>query len=865
MNKGLLLLACFFIVTTVSAQFSDNFNDGEFTSNPAWQGSPSDFIINTNRQLQSNNTIASSSYQITTNNPMVQKTEWEFWARLEFNTSSANYVDVWLASELQNPAITTNTGYFVRIGSTGDDICLYKKTSGSAPQKIIDGVDDLLNNSSNTMKIKVIHTASGQWILLRDMSGVGNAYRSEGVIIDNAISTSNFFSISVQQSTASFFQKHFFDDFVVKPFVEVTTQPAIVSVSAPTSTTVKITFDRPVNIASAEIASHYFISGIGNPVSAIVDGANGSVVNLNFASSFLPNIKNTMLINEVSDVFGNSVNNFLQDFYYYRAPIYDVVIDEVFPDPSPQFGLPSQKFIELKNNATFTVNLKNWKLSDGNNTAMLPDIELLPDSFLIITTSSGVDSYKTFGKTITLSGFPSLNITGGTVILYTETGAVMHAMNYDLASYQNELKKEGGYTLEMINTKAGCVIDQNWIASSDPSGGTPGRKNSVDENKKFDESFKLMNAFLTSTDTLFVIINKSTDSTTAAQKENYMIDGGLGIKSIEVLPPFFNILKITLNTPANAANIYTIKVNSFSGCDGSSISNTKNTASFAIPEDPAAGDIVINEVLFDPRPNDVDYIELYNNSDKAFDLRKLFIANRNATGAPANFSQITNQTKLILPKQFALLTTNPASTLSNYISGNADAFIKINSLPSMPDDSGSVILLGQQGDIIDEVNYSKYWHFSLIKDREGISLERISYSGPSNQSNFHSASTIVHGTPGYKNSQSASGDNSVGNFTLSPEIFSPDIDGTDDFLTISYEFPSPGYVTNIKIFDASGRMVRYLEKNSLSSVKGYYRWDGLDEKNQKLPQGIYIIYFEAFNEGGKKVVHKKSVVLARRW
>jgi flagellar hook assembly protein FlgD len=99
---------------------------------------------------------------------------------------------------------------------------------------------------------------------------------------------------------------------------------------------------------------------------------------------------------------------------------------------------------------------------------------------------------------------------------------------------------------------------------------------------------------------------------------------------------------------------------------------------------------------------------------------------------------------------------------------------------------------------------------------------------------------------------------------VTPDIFSPDNEGTDDFATINYSFPSPGYVANITIFDASGRKVRYLEQNALSGIKGYYRWDGLDDKNRKLSQGIYIIYTEIFNTAGKKKQFKNTVVLARK-
>ena len=133
-------------------------------------------------------------------------------------------------------------------------------------------------------------------------------------------------------------------------------------------------------------------------------------------------------------------------------------------------------------------------------------------------------------------------------------------------------------------------------------------------------------------------------------------------------------------------------------------------------------------------------------------------------------------------------------------------------------------------------------------------MERIDYNAPTQQpDNWHSAATSVgYGTPTYKNSQYKINDGVQGDITVTPEIVSPDNDGIDDFATITYNFPSPGYVANITVFDANGRVVRYLQRNALCGITGNYRWDGLGEKNQKLPVGIYIIYTEVFNLSGKK-------------
>src|SRR6185369_2237327 len=116
-------------------------------------------------------------------------------------------------------------------------------------------------------------------------------------------------------------------------------------------------------------------------------------------------------------------------------------------------------------------------------------------------------------------------------------------------------------------------------------------------------------------------------------------------------------------------------------------------------------------------------------------------------------------------------------------------------------------------------------------------------------------------TPTYKNSQYRINDEVKAEINVSPEIVSPDNDGQDDFATIDYSFPEPGYVANVTIFDATGRLVRYLQRNALCGTKGNFRWDGLGERNQQLATGIYILFMEVFNLSGKKKQFKKSIVV----
>jgi hypothetical protein len=867
-RKFFFCLIIFQIISVITkAQITENFSDGDFTNDPEWEGSISDFTVNDSGQLQSNNTIANSIFYLSTESALAANVEWEFRVQIAFNPSSANYIDVYLTASASDISQNSTYGYFVRIGNTDDEISLYRKSSSGAIVKIIDGTDGILNTSNNAVKIKVVRDATNKWTLLRDISGTGNSYTSEGTIVDATYTNSSYFGFLIKQSTAGFFQKHFFDDISISPYSPDVTAPLIKSATPVSNTQVDVLFNESLDITSSQLFSNYSANNsLGMPISTAIDATNTSLIHLIFNSSFTNGMAYTLTINNVKDVAGNALNNATITFSFYTPQQYDVVIDELMADPSPQVTLPNNEWIELKNTSSFSINLQGWKLGDvSGSSGAMPRYILQPDSFAIICTGSAAGTLATFGHVISISNFPSLDNDGELIFLSDAAGKTIHAVHYGNDWYKNELKKEGGWTLEMIDAKNPCAGASNWKASMNAAGGTPGKKNSVDGINKDDTAPKLVRAFAPNDTTVTLAFNEPLDSLRAASINNYTFGNSVTAKAIIVIPPLFDKVTITLNTSITNGNTYTITTKNISDCSGYIIGE-KNSAKFGLANDADSLDLVINEILFNPKPMGADYVELYNRSKKIIDLNKTYIANRNSSNTISSIQQISPESILLFPQEFILLSTHIDAVKNQYLTTNPDAFLKLNSFPSFSNIQGNVLVLNNQGNIVDEVAYDDKWHFPLIKNTQGVSLERISYDGPSLQSNFHSAATSVgYGTPGYKNSQYQLSEELRGDITVIPEIFSPDNDGTDDFVTIDYGFPSPGYVTNITVFDASGRLVRYLQKNSLSGIKGYYRWDGLDDKNKKLPQGIYIIYTEIFNIDGKKKAFKNTVVLARKY
>lgn len=547
------------------------------------------------------------------------------------------------------------------------------------------------------------------------------------------------------------------------------------------------------------------------------------------------------------------------------ASRFDLVITEIMADPTPVVGLPNAEYVEIKNVSATPFDLKGWKIANASNTATInASVVLQPDSIIVLCSTGNAVALSQFGKAIGVPSFLSLGNDGDVLTLFSPEGNVIHAVAYSTDWYQNEVKSEGGWSLEMIDPTNPCGGKENWKASTSAQGGTPGRQNSVNGSSTDDTPPQLKRAYAVNDTTLVLLFDEPLDSTSASEINNYSLPG-FTIVSAVALAPLFQSVQLTLNASLQAATVYTSTATNVADCKGNAI-GAYNKARIGLAQTVAANDVVINEVLFNPKPDGFDYVEFYNRSNKIIDASTLYVANRNSSGAVSSLKQFTAEHLYFFPGDYLVVTEDKASLRTHYLVKNEDAVLQISSLPSFPDDAGTVVLQSINGDIVDEVAYDKDWQFGLINDAEGVALERIDAATPSqDKSNWHSAaSTAGYGTPTYQNSQYKTAENVNAAVSVSPKTFSPDNDGRDDIAAVSYQVEESGYVANVSIFDASGRLVRQLVKNDLLSLKGSWNWDGLGENLAKLPIGTYIVYTEIFNLEGKKKNFKNTVVLARR-
>ncbi len=881
MNMAKILFQCLLasiIGLASKAQITENFTDGDFSNNPSWQGNTADFMVNGALQLQSNNVLASSNFYLSTASTKATSVQWDFYCQFSFNTSSTNYTDVYLTASASNLTANGTSGYFVRIGNTDDDICLYRKDAGLAAVKIIDGVNGTTNSSNNVIKVRVIRNAANEWQLQRDLTGTGANFSTEGSTTDATYLTTAFFGFWIRQSTSSFFQRHFFDDISVTDYVPDLTAPAILSTIATSVNTADVLFNEPVDLATSQIASAYLLSnGLGAAATASRDASNNALVHLSFANSFPNRVTLTLKANGIKDLSGNILIQDTCRFSYFSALQYDVLIDEIMADPTPVVGLADAEWIELRNTSGMDINLLGWRVGKATGqSGPMPSYLLKKDSFVLVCSSSALGVSSSIAASISVSGFPSLTNSGDLIYLRSAEGIVVHSVKYSDDWYQNELKKGGGWTLEMIDTRNPCSGISNWKASSDVRGGTPGKMNSSDGINADKSNPRLLRAYAIDSMNIIVVFNEPVDSANASNATKYSINNAIGsVQQATPLSFVYDRVLLHLATALAPQQIYNITVSAISDCAGNIVTNGNSTR-VGRYEKMTAHDLVINEILFNPSSDCNDYVELFNRSNKIINLRNAYIANRNGSGTISSITPLSTEDYLLFPQDFMVITENAALVKNRYLALNQDAFIEL-SMPSYNDDAGNVILLNEQGLPVDEIAYNKNWHFKLIDNDEGVALERLNsndstadnpqtFSVNEQASNWHSAaSNVGYGTPTYKNSQSRIDVDVEGSIRCLPEIISPDNDGMDDFGQVYFRFPEAGYMVNITIFDAAGRAVRYLQRNALCGINGYFNWDGLGEKNQTLLSGIYVVLTEVYNLKGKTKKFKNVWVLARKY
>ena len=606
-----------------------------------------------------------------------ETTTWQFMVRMDFSPSSSNFTTVYLAAsdpDLEAP----QNGYYLKIGgiSGGNDAVELFRQDGNSSTLLISGTVGAVGAQPAMASIQVTRSEAGLWTLSADYSG-GQNYQEEGSITDDTHPLGNFFGF-VCHYTSTRNEAFFFDNVLIDPLFVDMAAPELVSAEAISATLVELNFNEPLDENAATTAANYSIdNGIGTPAEAVLLPGNPSVVRLTLGTPLTNTQTYSISANNVADANGNVASDLSASFTFFDFSIpetNDIIITEIMADPNPRVGLPETEYIELFNRSEKVFQLKDYGFSTGSTTRSLPEMIMLPGSYIIITASDKVDEFPEGISIIGLSSFPALTNSAGDLFLFDENGSTIHEISYFDEWYRDGTKMDGGWSLELIRTNGPYNCEGNWAASLDSRGGSPGKENTLPESQ-VDAAPPLLNNVIAESETeVLVSFSDAMTEVDATNPDNYSLSNGITIQDVFNQSNGSRQVLLLLSSPLQQATIYTLTVSrQVSDCIGNQL-GSNSSRQFGLSEAIEVGDLAVNEILFNPQTGGEDFVELYNRSEKILNVNGLEI--RNWRKESGNFRQQIEQDFLLLPGNYLALTADPEDIKGRYVIQDPEAFLQ---------------------------------------------------------------------------------------------------------------------------------------------------------------------------------------------
>jgi hypothetical protein len=537
-------------------------------------------------------------------------------------------------------------------------------------------------------------------------------------------------------------------------------------------------------------------------------------------------------------------------------PRSSVVINEVMYAPKA----PQQEWIELCNTSNAAIDLSGFKLeTHGGSAKIVAGSIIAPNDFAVICKDSSVSHIHYPVKNLIVESTPSLSNSGDWIVIYDNLGNSLDSISY-VPSYGGS----DGKSLERIDYLAGDD-STNWSESVDSTGATPGLINSVailpfdislvrldcpkmlDVNQEGEINLVIRNCgrnALGSIDARLEILNGITGRLVFSDER----DISTTLQPRDSMPADFSFAPSQPGT-------YRIRATVSQHYDQRQRNDTLST-SLSVRYQPRS--LVVNEIMYNGAKMG-EYFEIYNMSPDAIDLNDWTFHTSSNQLSP----HVISTYRRVLP-------------LGGYFVVAADSLI-CGSIPdtnnvqivrslSLRDDGGCIVLADPTGVIIDSVYYLPSWHNSDVANASTRSLEKINPALASNdKTSWSTCVSQAGGTPGEKNSLFVNAGNAAGSISVSPNPFSPDGDGVDDFTFISYSFPVPYVKVRVRIFDSIGRLVATPEDNAVLQSNGKVVWDGRNGSGEVVRFGLYILLVEVTGPDGKSLsTLKKPIVVAKK-
>ena len=785
---------------------------------------------------------------------------WSFTLRHGYDPSASNKWAFILTSDLPagNLAVLSGfNGYAIGVNLSGNDdtLRLWKVSDKTLTKVISSGINwekDI--GKSTAVKITIVRKPDGSWIL-RVETTEGNL---QGEWTGNE---SSFFRVSsagiIYSYTASADQLLWLDDVsVTGVFIPDTSAPVVISVEVLSPQILKVKFDEDPACGILNPLSVSLSTGQNAFSTERISEAEYRIV---FPDAMPNKAENSLIIREICDILGNCASSLSFSFMPSFAEAGDIIISEIMFDPVPPVNLPEDEYVEITNLTEYEFGTSGWMLIAGSDTSYFPDAKIKAGEIVILCRISDTTDFRPYGKVLGLKSFPSLNDSGEKLALRDGAGKLIHALVFGPELYNNGARSGGGWSAEMTDFNNPFNTHEVWIASQDPDGGTPGRVNSVSFSGSDNSCPQLISAYLQNENSLIMMFDETMKGAFNPSDWNTQSFVAVRVNSEDICDMIF---RVEFEEAFEERKIYMLSfpltLSDFTGnrpCQAS--------ASFGLPVVASEGEILFNEILFNPLPPGTDYIELFNNSSEVFDLSGYFFTSVNTdTGEESSVSPVCIYPRLILPGELLALTTEKEALLEQYPCAVKEMIVETNILPSMPDDEGIITLYNKGLIQIDRVSYSSSMHLIFISEDEGISLEKVSPVLPSGiRANWHSSAESCNwGTPGAANSVLIPTGKETPGVTLSSDRVTPDGDGYEDVVSININPGGEDNVITVTVFNDAGIAVRKLAERFYAGRGAVFIWDGTDKNSSRLDKGLYLIEVTSYNTAGE--VHRWKKVCA---
>ena len=748
MKKSVLFFVLFLPFFCFS-QVVDDFSDGDFTANPVWGGMTENFEINTAFQLHSKATATSTSYLFTPSEA-INNAVWQCDVRINYNPSSSNYAAIYLISDVMNPA--NCNGYYVQIGNTTDEVSLYRQ-QGATKTKIIDGIDSRVNANPVVVTVKVTRDAEGNFTLYSKL-GSESDFVTEGTVNDTKITKGNFFGLLFVNSGTTG-NVYYFDNInVTGEVVPDNISPLWTDLSITSSNKLTLTFSEEMDFSDADFS---LSPNEKSPVSTTISD-DKTTVELVFADDFEESIYYTLTATGLKDLAGNALEETQRRVVIFGSiEVGDLVWNEVmFDNPST-----SVEYVEIYNRSNKLLDLSGLqfttvKTDGGYNTAVEIPAKTILEPYgyaAFCNDKNSLRNYFDLDDTASIfetTRWNALNNTGATLVLLDKFGIVFDEFTYNQKWHDSQLETTKGVSLERINPDLLTQLSYSWqSAAAEVNYGTPGYRNS--QYKEMDDIAPLC------TDFSFELPNKLILS---FSKKMDFPNAAFVLLPNEITPVLSNISAnghvIELIFAENfAENIYyTLTANNLTDLSGNPTEEQLQRR-FGITGAVEIGDLIWNEVMFDVASDGIEYVEIYNRSNKLLDLSGLKFTTLKTDGSYNTAVEIPAKT-IIKPYEYVAFCTG-VDLLRDYFELDDNTnIIKTTRWNTLNNTSATLVLLNNDASIIyDKLTYNSSWHNPQLETTKGVSLERINPDLLTQLSHSWQSATaeVNYGTPGYRNSQ----------------------------------------------------------------------------------------------------------------